>query len=720
MPAALPIVYTRIQDLTDAPSLGAGQDGYALTWDDSAGEFVATELAAGVSIDDGTTSASSVWSSSKTNTEISSVSSSLTSHTSDATIHRVINDSSTATTVLWSASKINTELAAKGSGDFLADGSVAMTGDLNLADNIVTSDDGDTEHILGRAAIGHVSASWNDYAGFAHRDRMSTAEFALMQSQVGFTYLNAAATRSIYFCENSTIYAEMTASNFDFKALEITSTDGDTTHTLGRAVVGDVGFSDHAGFAHRDYATVTDYAMRQTSAGDTIFNCATGGAVQIRVGHVNKFLLNSSVFNVLDTPINSTDDDIAYSFGRASIGYDGTNSGAAAFAHRDQMNSTDYAVRQNAVGASFVNAVTGQSISLRINNSEVANVGASSLALASGITLTSTDGDTVHTLGRAAIGYNGSNSDVAIFSHRDHATAAAAGFRQESDGDAVMNAPTGQTLQFKINNSDVVRVNSSGHLGIGTTSVDTNLHVEASTASGTITTETEAVAVFERNGDAGIQFKAPNDSEMFVYFGTPTAADNGNISYDAAVPEIKFQIGTTYGYRFGQSSFTHNTDNIASNGTGSFRWTTVYATTGTINTSDADDKDEIFDNALGLNFIRLQQTKSWRWKEEKQLDGDRIKITPKKDRRKHHGLVAQQVKASLDTLGINEKDFAGYVVMDDGKLGLRYTEFIAPLIKSVQELDNRLDANEALAEHIAPLLTAIDSINARLDALEVL
>lgn len=39
---------SRIQDQTDAPTLGAGQDGYTLTWDNATSAFVATALSAGV------------------------------------------------------------------------------------------------------------------------------------------------------------------------------------------------------------------------------------------------------------------------------------------------------------------------------------------------------------------------------------------------------------------------------------------------------------------------------------------------------------------------------------------------------------------------------------------------------------------------------------------------------------------------------------------------
>ena len=56
--------------------------------------------------------------------------------------------------------------------------------------------------------------------------------------------------------------------------------------------------------------------------------------------------------------------------GTSKIGYDGTNTGHAAFAHYDNMNGTDYAIKQDSVGATKLNAKTGQGISLGINNVE--------------------------------------------------------------------------------------------------------------------------------------------------------------------------------------------------------------------------------------------------------------------------------------------------------------------------------------------------------------
>ena len=56
--------------------------------------------------------------------------------------------------------------------------------------------------------------------------------------------------------------------------------------------------------------------------------------------------------------------------GTSKIGYDGTNTGHAAFAHYDNMNGTDYAIKQDSVGATKLNAKSGYGISLGINNVE--------------------------------------------------------------------------------------------------------------------------------------------------------------------------------------------------------------------------------------------------------------------------------------------------------------------------------------------------------------
>jgi hypothetical protein len=55
--------------------------------------------------------------------------------------------------------------------------------------------------------------------------------------------------------------------------------------------------------------------------------------------------------------------------------------------------------------------------------------------------------------------------------------------------------------------------------------------------------------------------------------------------------------------------------------------------------------------------------------------------------------LAQEVKASLDKFGVGD-NFAGWTLDDpddpDSRQGLAYEEFIAPLVKAIQELTDRV------------------------------
>ena len=125
----------------------------------------------------------------------------------------------------------------------------------------------------------------------------------------------------------------------------------------------------------------------------------------------------------------------------------------------------------------------------------------------------------------------------------------------------------------------------------------------------------------------------------------------------------------------------------------------MYSVNAHTATSDATKKDNIEDSDLGLDFIMQLRPKKYKfkdWVEEikttnKQTEEESIKYKERKYTRTHYGLLAQDVKKTL-----GKKDFGGYV---DGKykdpvnglLGLRYGEFIAPMIKAIQEQQQQLD-----------------------------
>jgi hypothetical protein len=125
------------------------------------------------------------------------------------------------------------------------------------------------------------------------------------------------------------------------------------------------------------------------------------------------------------------------------------------------------------------------------------------------------------------------------------------------------------------------------------------------------------------------------------------------------------------------------TDNALTLGASGARWSAVWAATGTIATSDARQKTDIVPCDLGLDFLLALNPVRYRWR-----DGERP----------HYGLIAQEVRAALDASGV--ADFGGYVKATpsdpQSEEGLRYAEFIAPLITAVQTLAARVAALEAL------------------------
>ncbi len=76
------------------------------------------------------------------------------------------------------------------------------------------------------------------------------------------------------------------------------------------------------------------------------------------------------------------DTDAAFAFGRTKIA--SPISDRAMFAHFDQMTSTGYALLQNTSGGTQLNAASGQTIVLKINNSTVSTVSGTEMKIASG------------------------------------------------------------------------------------------------------------------------------------------------------------------------------------------------------------------------------------------------------------------------------------------------------------------------------------------------
>ena len=136
--------------------------------------------------------------------------------------------------------------------------------------------------------------------------------------------------------------------------------------------------------------------------------------------------------------------------------------------------------------------------------------------------------------------------------------------------------------------------------------------------------------------------------------------------------------------------------------------TTPYAYNALSIRSDERDKTDIQDTDLGLEFILAQrpvkflkdERESYRTHKNQPLD-EVVKDGSKAGTRYHQGLIAQEVKQTMDELGV---DFAGYqdhrIKGGQDVRSICYEEFITPLIKAVQELSARV---EELESQVKPL-----------------
>jgi hypothetical protein len=168
---------------------------------------------------------------------------------------------------------------------------------------------------------------------------------------------------------------------------------------------------------------------------------------------------------------------------------------------------------------------------------------------------------------------------------------------------------------------------------------------------------------------------------------------------------------------YGNGNVSPITDNAYSNGINGLRWSAIWAANGTIQTSDAREKTDVADASLGLSFINALRPVSYKWIEGskevvrqvfRDTQGNECEPTASDavpseiitksipGQRTHWGLLAQEVKAACDSAGV---DFGGWVLTEkdnqDSQQALRYDQFIAPLIKAVQELSKKVADLEA-------------------------
>ena len=138
---------------------------------------------------------------------------------------------------------------------------------------------------------------------------------------------------------------------------------------------------------------------------------------------------------------------------------------------------------------------------------------------------------------------------------------------------------------------------------------------------------------------------------------------------------------TSHGTTITHSTIRPANDDNHSIGLSNRRYTTIFATNGSINTSDKNEKNTIVESDLGLDFINLLKPVSYKWNKD--------------DGKTHYGLIAQDLEETILSLGKTVTDFGGILKEKDSPMGLSYPQLFAPLIKAVQQLSAKVAALEA-------------------------
>ena len=170
--------------------------------------------------------------------------------------------------------------------------------------------------------------------------------------------------------------------------------------------------------------------------------------------------------------------------------------------------------------------------------------------------------------------------------------------------------------------------------------------------------------------------------ELFVSQGAPTAGEAS-----ASASTIVYATGRLGGSQLSGDVANNWVPSVTSDGTDNFelgtdalRWKKVNSASADSTSSDIAYKENIKPVDFGLNFVKKLNPSQYNRKKSSKIE---------------HGLIAQEVVKVLEECNVDPKTFSLVDGLEKNqKLGLAYTELIAPLIKAIQELSDKVDKLE--------------------------
>jgi len=439
--------------------------------------------------------------------------------------------------------------------------------------------------------------------------------------------------------------------------------------TTGDTMTGNLSFGDNdkaifgAGSDLQIYHDTSDSIINDNGTGS--LKLQTGGSTKLEVtstgidvtgtvtadgltvdGSAQNVVLSHATDNVIRSNANSSRVRI-FGGSSASVG-----NGAALTLNGVDYTGGNYADLASATGGS-IRFRTGTTERMRIDSSGNVGIGVTSVigklhaddSSGATLTLTRTSGATSGNLGKLRFGNTNVDSALAsIIAIQDGATDnSAITFGTQSSGAA---------------EAERMRIDSSGNLLVGTTSTVTNdvgFKVFQSTGQ-TVTTAdgTNPVLFNRKTSDGDIAIFRKDDTTV-----GSISVDNGNLYIASPSGTNPFGVMFIKGSqpRFVPTNTSGGVnDSVVDLGYTNARWEDVYASNGTIQTSDQNEKQQIAsltDAEITAAKAISKLFKTFKWNDSVTEKGDAA--------RTHTGVIAQQVETAMTDAGLNAGDYAFFI-----------------------------------------------------------
>jgi hypothetical protein len=211
-----------------------------------------------------------------------------------------------------------------------------------------------------------------------------------------------------------------------------------------------------------------------------------------------------------------------------------------------------------------------------------------------------------------------------------------------------------QALSFVTNSTTRMRINSSGNVLIGKTSENITVAGLELRGGGEV--------LFTRNGDMATFNRLTTDGEVVRFRKNNTPV--GSIgSFNSEI----YIAGANTGFRFtdGANAIAptngdgSNRDDAIDLGRSSVRFNDIYATNGTIQTSDRNEKQDIEELSEAEHRVAVAckgLLRKFRWISSVEEKGD--------DARIHFGVIAQDLQAAFEAEGLDAGRYAMFIYSD--------------------------------------------------------